>query len=96
MKVIVSAVAFLTFFPSALWTSENKEVTFLSLEEPASEWLSDRPFSLFAIPAKEPPIQENQRVYRNPREGPRRPLLDFPGPGYDRMRESGRNPDAGT
>jgi hypothetical protein len=96
MKVIVSAVAFLALLPLAHSASEDKEVTFLSLKEHSSDWLSDRPVSLYVIPAEKPPSQEDQRVYRKTREGPTRPLLDFPGPGYDRMREGGHDPSAGS
>ncbi len=95
MKVIVCAVASLALLPAAQSAPEDKKIVFLSLEEAPSLWISDKPVSLYeeavrilcrSVRCQAHALVKTANISRL-RNGPYSiPLLDLPGPGYQRMR----------
>jgi hypothetical protein len=86
MKVIVCVVTLLLPLSVAQTASEDKNLVFLSLQETPSQWLSNRPVNLFVDPFGEPIKMDSLVIERGPHRRTTWPLLDFPGPGYKRMR----------
>jgi hypothetical protein len=90
MKVIVCAVASLALLPAAQSAPEDKEIVFLSLEESPSRWISDKPVSLYEKPSNSfvDPFAAGFLVKksRDSLKPSFMPMLDLPGPGYQRMR----------
>ena len=82
MKVIVSAVALLATLPAAQSAPEEKKIIFLSLDQKPSEWLSDKPVSLYVDPFGKPYESEGSVITRDKHRPNSWPILDLPGPGY--------------